>query len=113
MEEEEETEWRGEGEVCGGSEGGACDGVATIVQEKKECGGDGGGAGDGSGSVVVECGEDGAGQGEEDGQGCEVAQGEVCDWVGRAIGGVIFVLPGVDEEAVEAAESGEEECGGE
>ena len=29
------------------------------------------------------------------------------------MGAVIFVLPGVDEEAVEAAESGEEECGGE
>jgi len=37
MKEEQETERRGEGEVCGGSEGGACDRVAAIVQEEKKC----------------------------------------------------------------------------
>jgi len=62
---------------------------------------------------MIECGEDGTGQGEENGQGCEVAECEVCDCVSRAAGAVTFVLPGVDEEAVEAAECGEEECGGE
>ncbi len=61
---------------------------------------------------MVEQGECCAGEGEKDRERWKIAQGELCDGVWRVVCAEVCVLPGVDEEAVEAAESGEEECGG-
>lgn len=56
---------------------------------------------------MTEQGERDAGESEKDGQDAEIAEGEAGDLVGRTVGVGIFVLPCVDEEAVEAAEGSE------
>ena len=58
MEEGKEENRRCEGEVCGGSENDAGDGIALLVEEEQECGGDRDCAGDWPGGFVVEDGED-------------------------------------------------------
>jgi hypothetical protein len=85
--------------------------VALLVEEEKEGGGEGGGAGDGLRGVVVDQGEGDAGEGDKNGQERKVVEREVRDGVNGAVGAVIFVFPGVDEETVEAAEGGEKDCG--
>ena len=89
--------------------------VATIVQEEQECVRRGRWRMEmGHGALVVEEGEGGAGASEDGWSGAERwRSGEAGDGVGAMVGVGVGVLPGVDEEAVEAAESGEEKCGGE
>jgi hypothetical protein len=111
QEEGQEEDWSGEGEICGGAKGGSRDGVALFVEEQKEGRGEGGGGGDRLRGTVVEQGEGDGGQGDKDGQEGKVVERELCDCVCRAVGAVIFVLPGVDEKAVEATEGGEEKRG--
>ena len=70
--------------------------VSSMENEKEGCG-EGGGGGDGPLDSVVEDGDGGGCEGEDDREQ-------------RKRVGLGGVLPGVDEEAVEAAEGGEEEC---
>ena len=71
--------------------------VSSMENEKEGCG-EGGGGGDGPLDSVVEDGDGGGCEGEDDREQ-------------RKRVGLGGVLPGVDEEAVEAAECGEEKGG--
>ncbi len=84
-----------------------------MVEDKQEYGGEGDGARNWPRGVVVEQGEGDAGQGKDDSQGWKVAKSEAGDDVGAVVGVGTLVFPRKDEEAVEAAEGGEEKCGGE
>ena len=108
-EEGQKEDWGGQGEICGGTKGSSCDGVMLLVEVEKEGRGKGGGVGDGSRGAVVEQDEGDGGQCDKYGQERKVAECEVRDCVCWAVGAVIFVLPGVDEEAVEAAEGREQD----
>jgi hypothetical protein len=109
----QEEEGGGESEVGSGTERDGFDSEAVIVQEEKKCGGIGDGAGDVPGSLVAQESEDGGRESEKDRQQRQVAQSQTRDCVNTGICPVIFVFPGVDEEAVEAAEGSEEEGVGE
>jgi len=87
--------------------------VAAVVQGEQEDGCGGCGEGDGPRGVVVEQGEGRAGEGDGDCDGGKVAERGAREGVGRVSdrdGGAVWMFPCVDEEAVEAAESGEEKC---
>jgi hypothetical protein len=94
------------------------DAVAEGVDQQKGCRAEGAGQGwEASGEVVVREAESGRGGGEgEDGEGQvrEVGGGPAGGAVGRVVRGLETcdrVLPGIEVEAVEGADAGEE-CGG-
>ena len=87
------------------------------MEEQEERGGEGAGDGEGARLVLGEDGQEGGGGDERDGKEGEMAESELGGAVGGGAGlgcGVFFwMFPGVDEEAVEAAEGAEEDGGGE
>ena len=111
IEEGQEKERRCEGEVRTCPESGSGDRVPLSFQKEQKRGGDGDGARDRLRCSVIEEDEGKAREDEEDGQGWKVFERVTCDRVDGLFGGAIVVLPGVDEQAVEAAEGGEEERG--
>jgi len=111
IEERQEKERRCEGEVRTCPESGSRDRVTLSFQKEQKRGGDGDGARDCRRRLVVEEGESEAGEDEDDSEGWKVFERVTCDRVGGLFGGAIVVLPGVDEQAVEAAQSCEEERG--
>jgi hypothetical protein len=83
-----------------------------MVKDQQEDCSDCNGAGDGPwGFVVEEC-ECRAEKDDGDGEWRKMSQREAGDGVCAWVLMVVFMLPGVDVEAVEAAESAEEKCGG-
>ena len=109
MEEEKEEKRRGESEIGGGPkcDGGNCQ--SMIVQQEQEGGGEGDGIGDRPGTPAVEDGDRRARQREKNGEPGETLQCESGDWGSRIAGVGIGVFPGIDEEAVEAAQRSEEQ----
>jgi hypothetical protein len=113
VEEEKEEEGGGEGEVSGGAKSDRGDCQPMIVQEEQEGGGQRDGIGDRPGGALVEQGDGGARQREKDGERWQFLQCDVGDRVRGIVGGEMGVFPGIDEEAVEAAERSEEQGEGE
>jgi len=109
FEEWKQKEWGEEGEVRSGSEGDWTNALAALMNEEQEGCGERGGKGDGPRGLVIQKGEGSADDGDDAGQKRQVTEGEAgCSvgWILRGVAGV--VLPGIDEEAVETAESREE-----
>ena len=116
MEAMEEKKGCEEGEICGSAEGKRREMEAEAMQEKEDCGGKGAGdgqdPGDGGEVVVAEGGEGEVGDEVEGGESGKTVDGDAGNGMGDgAWGGGVRMLPGVDEETVEAAKEGEE-CGG-
>jgi hypothetical protein len=114
MEERQDEEGSGEGEIGEAAEGEPGSLVATMVEEEKSCCRGGDSAWDQRWSLMVEEREGDAENDESDGEEREVAKGITGCGVCR-MGGVrpIAMFPVVDEETVEAAECCEECCEGE
>jgi hypothetical protein len=113
MEEEKEEERGSEGQVGGGAKGNGGDRQAVIVEEEQDGGGEGDGIGDRPGAPVIEEGDGGASQREKNGERWQVFECDVGDRVRRIAGVGTGVFPGIDEEAVEAAQRSEEQSEGE
>jgi hypothetical protein len=109
FEERKQEEWGEEGEVCGGSEGDWINALTASMNEEQEGRGESGGEGNGPWGLAVQKGEGCTGDGDANRQERQMTEGETGGGVGWMLRGEIgVVLPGVDEEAVEAAESREE-----
>lgn len=101
---------RGKGKVCGSPKGGGVEVVSAVVEQLQQDGGERSGKGDRVKLWGAETGEAGSNKGDERSDLAEVAEDQAMGWMvvmrGETLG---RVLPGVDEEAVEAAEGGKEQ----
>jgi hypothetical protein len=108
QQEGEEEERRNQGKICGRTKGDPSHGAAAIVQNKQDGRRECACAWNRPGDPVVEQNHTDAAENERGSKPRKVVESDAGNRGSGRVGAVIFMFPGVDEEAVETAKGREE-----